>query len=192
MIAGVIGAHKPQYDIWGNTVNVASRMDSTGVLDKIQVQDFMAGVPSIVWKTCMTSVYCIVAVTVNDQVLPPSGDRRNSTSGSNSWLWSDFERSDQCEGKRRADHILHPHWHFSPESNTLDKQTLLYQRLHSRYSKLIYGPDVQTLCTPKISIEMQFSTHISGCMKINLKHLMVLIKSTQGAIHVAFEHDSDI
>lgn len=37
MIAGVIGAHKPQYDIWGNSVNVASRMDSTGVLDKIQV-----------------------------------------------------------------------------------------------------------------------------------------------------------
>lgn len=29
-MAGVIGARKPQYDIWGNTVNVASRMDSTG------------------------------------------------------------------------------------------------------------------------------------------------------------------
>lgn len=39
VIAGVIGAHKPQYDIWGNSVNVASRMDSTGVLDKIQVRD---------------------------------------------------------------------------------------------------------------------------------------------------------
>uniref|UniRef100_A0A8C6XWZ0 Adenylate cyclase type 2 n=1 Tax=Naja naja TaxID=35670 RepID=A0A8C6XWZ0_NAJNA len=37
VIAGVIGAQKPQYDIWGNTVNVASRMDSTGILDKIQV-----------------------------------------------------------------------------------------------------------------------------------------------------------
>lgn len=36
VIAGVIGAQKPQYDIWGNTVNVASRMDSTGVLGKIQ------------------------------------------------------------------------------------------------------------------------------------------------------------
>uniref|UniRef100_A0A665WH84 adenylate cyclase n=1 Tax=Echeneis naucrates TaxID=173247 RepID=A0A665WH84_ECHNA len=28
---------KPQYDIWGNTVNVASRMDSTGVPERIQV-----------------------------------------------------------------------------------------------------------------------------------------------------------
>lgn len=37
MIAGVIGARKPQYDIWGNTVNVASRMDSTGVQGRIQV-----------------------------------------------------------------------------------------------------------------------------------------------------------
>ncbi|KAL0970044.1 hypothetical protein UPYG_G00236390 [Umbra pygmaea] len=39
VIAGVIGAQKPQYDIWGNSVNVASRMDSTGVLDKIQVTE---------------------------------------------------------------------------------------------------------------------------------------------------------
>ncbi|KAG8596426.1 hypothetical protein GDO81_001902 [Engystomops pustulosus] len=39
VVAGVIGAQKPQYDIWGNTVNVASRMDSTGILGKIQVTE---------------------------------------------------------------------------------------------------------------------------------------------------------
>ncbi|KAG7273322.1 hypothetical protein CRUP_014432 [Coryphaenoides rupestris] len=39
VVAGVIGAKKPQYDIWGKTVNLSSRMDSTGVSGKIQVPD---------------------------------------------------------------------------------------------------------------------------------------------------------
>uniref|UniRef100_A0A8C7HXE3 adenylate cyclase n=1 Tax=Oncorhynchus kisutch TaxID=8019 RepID=A0A8C7HXE3_ONCKI len=39
VVAGVIGARRPQYDIWGNTVNVASRMDTTGLPGKIQVTE---------------------------------------------------------------------------------------------------------------------------------------------------------
>lgn len=35
--AGVIGTSKLHYDIWGDAVNVASRMDSTGVSNRIQV-----------------------------------------------------------------------------------------------------------------------------------------------------------
>lgn len=35
--AGVIGATKLYYDIWGDAVNIASRMDSTGVAGRIQI-----------------------------------------------------------------------------------------------------------------------------------------------------------
>ena len=41
VVAGVIGAKKPQYDIWGDTVNLASRMDSSGVTGKTQVKEMM-------------------------------------------------------------------------------------------------------------------------------------------------------
>uniref|UniRef100_A0A1I8IEU4 adenylate cyclase n=1 Tax=Macrostomum lignano TaxID=282301 RepID=A0A1I8IEU4_9PLAT len=37
VIAGVIATRKPQYDIWGDTVNIASRMESSGLQDRIQV-----------------------------------------------------------------------------------------------------------------------------------------------------------
>ncbi|KAL7072860.1 hypothetical protein ACQ4LE_007936 [Meloidogyne hapla] len=39
VVAGVIGTEKPHYDIWGNSVNVASRMDSSGVPGRIQVTE---------------------------------------------------------------------------------------------------------------------------------------------------------
>ena len=37
--AGVIGTTKLYYDIWGDSVNIASRMDSTGVQGRIQVPE---------------------------------------------------------------------------------------------------------------------------------------------------------
>ncbi|KAF5286671.1 hypothetical protein FQR65_LT12475 [Abscondita terminalis] len=40
----IIGARKPVFDIWGNTVNEASRMDSTGIVGTIQVPKYTAQV----------------------------------------------------------------------------------------------------------------------------------------------------
>lgn len=38
-VTGVIGTHKMAYDVWGDTVNVASRLESSSLPDCIQVSD---------------------------------------------------------------------------------------------------------------------------------------------------------
>ena len=39
LIAGVVGAEKPLYDIWGDTVNMASRLESTGERGQIHISE---------------------------------------------------------------------------------------------------------------------------------------------------------
>lgn len=39
VVAGVIGKHKFNYDLWGETVNIASRMESQGIPGEIQVSE---------------------------------------------------------------------------------------------------------------------------------------------------------
>ena len=43
IVAGVIGIRKFTYDLWGDTVNVASRMESTGMPGKVHVSAATAG-----------------------------------------------------------------------------------------------------------------------------------------------------
>lgn len=42
LVAGVVGARRQLYDLWGDTVNVASRLESQGLPGEIQVSDVVA------------------------------------------------------------------------------------------------------------------------------------------------------
>lgn len=54
IVAGIVGILKFQYDIWGDTVNTASRMETAGVIEKVNVSDMTYQIlkddPDLVFK----------------------------------------------------------------------------------------------------------------------------------------------
>ncbi len=43
VVAGIIGRHKFIYDVWGDTVNVASRLEANSLPGRIQVSEAVRG-----------------------------------------------------------------------------------------------------------------------------------------------------
>jgi adenylate cyclase len=39
VVAGIVGVKKFQYDIWGDTVNTASRMESSGEFGQVNISE---------------------------------------------------------------------------------------------------------------------------------------------------------
>nr|CAI5841533.1 unnamed protein product [Callosobruchus analis] len=87
LVCGVIGARKPVFDVWGDTVNLASRMDSTGIMGTIQVPKETAqmlgmrgyelkkrGIVDVKGKGLMETYY----VTGRQAKRPPSFQRQPS------------------------------------------------------------------------------------------------------------------
>jgi adenylate cyclase len=54
VVAGIVGVKKFQYDIWGDTVNTAARMESNGNVEKVNISqdtyELLKGDPSFTFE----------------------------------------------------------------------------------------------------------------------------------------------
>ena len=50
VIAGLIGKRRFVYDVWGETVNIASRLESQGIADRMQISEATRNALGIAWQ----------------------------------------------------------------------------------------------------------------------------------------------
>ncbi len=93
---GVIGKDRLQYDVWGDTVNIAHRMESTGEPGRIQVSRAFAE-PWLLHRSIAGTVLLPrTTATANSSQLTAHGSQPTATANSNSamptyWLESEAE-----------------------------------------------------------------------------------------------------
>jgi len=175
VVAGVIGARKPQYDIWGNTVNVASRMDSTGLPNHTQCTEEIynvlgghcyefqcRGKVKVKGKGEMTTYFLVGRRSMGpettmrmDDLMPPVGGH-----GSVANLARGINSS-----------FPHPHQHHPPPQQPLpnnfssSSQSSLHQRgppsphQSRRYQRGVGPPPPQTAPPPLPSSSSSSSSH---------------------------------
>ncbi len=81
LVCGVIGATKPVFDIWGDTVNEASRMDSTGTMGCIQVSEKTATVSNLCCFLTRNLAQSLCASDPEFERLPHSRTRQGPREG---------------------------------------------------------------------------------------------------------------
>ena len=50
VVAGIVGTRKFAYDIWGDTVNIAARMESNGEAGRINISEYTAKYLNVKFK----------------------------------------------------------------------------------------------------------------------------------------------
>ena len=91
IVAGVIGSSRPQYDVWGDTVNTAARMESSSLPGKIQVTHEVAQIATRGIQPTLEGTS--VVFSCNDFTFRLRGTTDVKGKGAMKTYWLDWEES---------------------------------------------------------------------------------------------------